>query len=117
MSGNLQHLAINADDVDASARFYEQVFGWRFEPYLQPGFLRTRVGDLIVALQERRPIGGLTVTGFEATVAVPDVTVVAQAARAAGGGTLTEPATIPGVGELLFLQDPGGNPVGAMRYA
>jgi predicted enzyme related to lactoylglutathione lyase len=117
MSGNLRHLAINADDVDASARFYEQVFGWRFEPYLQPGFLRTHVGDLIVAIQKRRPIGGLSVTGFEATVAVPETDAAARAARAAGGRVLTDPVTIPGVGDLVFLQDPGGNAVGAMRYA
>jgi len=30
---------------------------------------------------------------------------------------LAEPATIPGVGELVWLADPGGNVVGAMRYS
>jgi uncharacterized protein len=117
MTANLRHLAINADDVDASARFYERVFGWRFEPYLQAGFMRTSVGDLIVALQDRRPIADVSVTGFEATVAVPDIAAAAAAARAAGGRVLTEPATIRGVGDLVFLGDPGGNVVGAMRYS
>jgi predicted enzyme related to lactoylglutathione lyase len=116
MNGNLRHLAINADDLARSARFYERVFGWRFEPYRQAGFMRTSVGDLLVALQQRRPIAGVTVTGFEATVAVPDVGAAAAAACAAGGRVLAEPATIRGVGELAFLGDPGGNVVGAMRY-
>ncbi len=117
MTGNVRHLAINADDIVASARFYEHVFGWRFEPHRGPGFLRTSVDGLLVALQQRRSVAGVTVTGFEATVAVPDVVAAAVAAGAAGGRALTEPATITGVGDLVFLEDPGGNVVAAMRYA
>jgi predicted enzyme related to lactoylglutathione lyase len=117
MPSNLRHLAINADDIAASAHFYECVFGWRFQPYRQPGFMRTRVGDLLVALQQRRLIGDVAVTGFEATVAVPDITAAATAARSEGGRVLTEPTTIAGVGDLVFLGDPGGNIVGAMQYS
>src|SRR3954463_4345216 len=116
MTGNVRHLAINADDIAASAWFYERVFGWRFAPYRQAGFMRTTVGGVHVALQQRRLIAGLAVTGFEATVAVPDVTTAAAAAQGEGGRGLTEPMTIVGVGELVFLGDPGGNVVGAMRY-
>jgi predicted enzyme related to lactoylglutathione lyase len=116
MHGNLRHLAINADDLAVSARFYESVFGWRFAPYRREGFMRTTVGETIVALQQRRPLGGLTVTGFEATVAVPDVVAATAAARAEGGRVLAEPTRIAGIGELVFLEDPGRNAVGAMRY-
>jgi predicted enzyme related to lactoylglutathione lyase len=116
MDCTLRHVAINADDLLASARFYGLVFGWRFEPYRQPGFMRTTAGGLIVALQARRPVGGIDVTGFEPTVAVPDVAAAATDARAAGGRVLMEPTTIPGVGALAWLADPGGNVVGAMTY-
>ena len=61
--------------------------------------------------------GGIQVTGFEPTVAVPDVAAAASDARAAGGRILMEPTSLPGVGELVFLGDPGGNVVGAMTYA
>lgn len=116
MDCTLRHVAINADDLPTSARFYERVFGWHFEPYMQEGFMRSTAGGLIVALQTRRPLGGIQVTGFEPTVAVPDVTAAVSDARAAGGRILMEPTTIPGVGELVFLGDPGGNVVGAMTY-
>ena len=32
------HFAINADDVDRARRFYEKVFGWKFQAYGPPGF-------------------------------------------------------------------------------
>ena len=40
MSTSIAHFAINADDVEASRRFYGALFGWRFEPWGPPGFLR-----------------------------------------------------------------------------
>ena len=41
---------------------------------------------------------------------------VAAAVRASGGKIIMEKATIAGVGELIFFQDPDGNVAGAMRY-
>jgi hypothetical protein len=35
---------------------------------------------------------------------------------AAGGRVVMEKTTIPGVGDLAWLEDPSGNIVGAMRY-
>ena len=42
--------------------------------------------------------------------------LVAAAVVANGGRILMEKATIPGVGDLIFFQDPEGNVAGAMRY-
>jgi predicted enzyme related to lactoylglutathione lyase len=67
-------------------------------------------------LQGRRDLGGQRVSGFECTVAVDDADAAAAAAREAGGAVLMDRATIPGVGDLVFVRDPGGNVVGAMRY-
>ncbi len=39
-----------------------------------------------------------------------------EAARANGGTVLMEKTTITGVGDLVFIADPSGNPFGAMRY-
>jgi len=117
MTSNIRHLAINADDLAASARFYRHVFDWQFAPYRQADFMRASVGEMLVALQQRRPVGDLTVTGLEATVAVPDVLAAATTAVAHGGRVLTEPTTITGVGDLVFLEDPGGNVIAAMNYA
>jgi len=119
MSGILSHIAINADDVRASLAFYRAVFGWRFtEDY--PGFFRmTGVHEVqVVAVQQRRELSpGSRTTGFECTVAVDDIYAIMALAREHGGSVLVDPATIPGVGELVWLVDPGGNVVGAMRYS
>jgi predicted enzyme related to lactoylglutathione lyase len=117
MSTPIAHLAINADDVDASLRFYEALFDWRFESGGQPGFFRMeRESGPIVALQQRRELGGVRMTGFEVTVEVDDVGAVAEAVVANGGRIVMERVTIPGVGDLVFFEDPGGNIAGAIEY-
>jgi predicted enzyme related to lactoylglutathione lyase len=121
---NVRHFAINADDLPRARRFYERVFGWTFEPWGPPGFFQIATGDAapgmapIGALQQRREIGsGPRLTGFECTIAVErDVDAVAADVIAHGGTVLMEKATIPGVGDLIWFEDPEGNVVGAMRY-
>src|SRR3954464_451967 len=114
MHGELTHLAVNADDLAATRRFYEGLFGWRFyEAY--PGFWRTTDTNVVVAVQGRRELvpGG---AGIEVTFEVSDVGAAATAAERLGGRVVMPAAEIPGVGELLFVADPGGNAVGGMRY-
>lgn len=118
----LSHFAINADDIDVTRTFYEAVFGWRFAAWGPPGFYRVAADDaagpgLDAALQQRRdllPTG--PTTGFECTVAVDDVDAVARAAGSSGGRILRPLTTIAGVGHIVWLADPSGNVVGAMRY-
>jgi uncharacterized protein len=115
------HVAINADDVDATKRFYEALFGWRFEPWGPPDFFRVARPDdeagPMVALQARRELdSGQRITGFECTVGVADVDAVAEAVVAGGGKLLMEKTTIAGVGDLIWFADPSGNVCGAMRY-
>jgi predicted enzyme related to lactoylglutathione lyase len=120
--GNVRHFAINADDLPRARRFYEQVFGWTFEPWGPPGFFQITTGESegrpMGALQGRRELApGHRMTGFECTIAVDgDVEAVAAAVVASGGRILMEKATIPGVGDLIFFEDTEGNIAGAMRY-
>jgi predicted enzyme related to lactoylglutathione lyase len=120
--GTLNHFAINADDTAASRRFYEACFGWRFEPWGPPDFFHVLRADgsrpgPIGALQGRRElITGQRTLGFECTVAVDDAEAAAAAAVKAGGVVLMDRTTIAGVGDLVFVRDPAGNVVGAMRY-
>jgi uncharacterized protein len=118
MASHVAHFAINADDVERARRFYEAVFGWRFEAWGPPDFYRFAAGDgPRGALQARRElVPGRPTVGFECTVAVDDVDATAAAVAAAGGKVLMAKTTIAGVGDLIFFQDPEGNPVGAMRY-
>ena len=121
--GNVRHFSINADDLQRARSFYGKVFGWRFEPWGPPGFFMINAGGKDAAvpfgsLQQRRElVKGRRMTGFECTIAVEqDVEKVAAAVKANGGRIVMEKATIPGVGDLIFFEDPEGNLAGAMRY-
>ena len=73
----IAHFAINADDVPATRRFYEQAFGWQFTPWGPPDFYHISVdgdrGGIFGALQKRRElIPGQPTVGYECTIAVDD---------------------------------------------
>jgi len=118
-AANVAHFAINADDLNRARRFYERVFGWRFEAWGPPGFLQAFTGTesepgIRGALQQRREL----VAGqrYECSISVKDVDAVA-AAVVANGGTIIIPRTlIPTVGHLIFFRDPEGNVAGAMQF-
>ena len=117
MHGDIAHVAINAGDIDASLRFYAALFGWEFSEYA-PGFHRAPLpAGLIAAVQGRRDLlpDGPT-TGLEVTFEADDIDAVAAAVVENGGRILMEKTPIPGVGELVFFADPGGNVAGAIRY-
>jgi predicted enzyme related to lactoylglutathione lyase len=122
MNSNLSHFAINADDVDASRRFYESVLGWAFTAWGPPGFFQIQTGSdddpgVRGAIQQRRAlIEGTKTVGLECTFAVEDVDATAQAVRDAGGTIVMDRFTISGVGHLIFFADPSGNAIGAMQY-
>ena len=121
-AANIAHFAINADDLSRARRFYERVFGWRFEAWGPPGFLQAFTGTesepgIRGALQQRRElVAGQRTIGYECSIAVKDVDAVA-AAVIANGGTIVIPRTlIPTVGHLIFFRDPEGNVAGAMQF-
>jgi uncharacterized protein len=122
MPNNVSHFAINADDLKRARRFYENVFGWQFEPWGPPGFYLIHTGTperqgLLGALQQRRElIAGQRTVGYECTVAVESADAIAKAAEANGGKIIMAKTILPTVGELVWLQDPEGNIVGAMKY-
>ncbi len=118
MHGDIAHVAINAEDVDAALRFYAALFDWEFREYA-PGFHRAGLPDgRIAAVQQRRDLlPDAPTTGLEVTFEADDVDAVATAVVANGGRILIEKAEIPGVGELVFFEDPGGNVAGVIRYA
>jgi hypothetical protein len=122
MPTNLATFAIHADDVQRCRRFYEAVFGWRFEPWGPPDFYLVHTGDaaapgvqgLLQQRQEARAAGGPNC--FECTIAVDDVEGVTAAITAHGGRVLFASAPVPTVGVLTKFEDPEGNVVNAMRF-
>lgn len=122
MSNNVSHFAINADDLKRARKFYENVFGWRFEAWGPPGFYLIQTGNdaapgVLGALQQRRElVPGQRTIGFECSISVDSADAVAKAAEANGGKVIMAKTILPTVGELVWLQDPEGNVLGAMKY-
>ncbi len=122
VANNVVHFAISADDVERARRFYEVVFGWRFEAWGPPGFYRIHTGTatdpgIEGALHGRAesPEGKGTV-GLECTVSVDDLGPVRDAVVSGGGTVVLDGFDIPTVGTLLRFLDTEGNMLGAMRY-
>ena len=118
MSGELRHIAINADDVGRAKAFYEVVFGWKFQPWGPPDFFNAQTpGGLMAAVQKRREIvPGVKATAYECTMGVANLAETLEAIAGAGGRVVAGPYTIPTVGELAFFQDTEGNIAGVMQY-
>jgi predicted enzyme related to lactoylglutathione lyase len=115
MANNIVFFSVQADDLSRARRFYEQVFGWRFEPWGPPGVLLAFTGDkndpgIPGALQKRHEVvPGTSMYGMEGTVGVPDIDAAANAIVAHGGKILFPKCEILGVGWILKFQDCEGN--------
>ncbi len=122
MPSNIKHFAINAEDVSRARHFYENVFGWKFQPWGPPDFFLITTGDekdpgVQGALQRRRDIvPGKRIHGYECTISVSSIDETAAAVQAHGGKIVMPEFVIPTVGRLIFFQDPEGNIAGAMQY-
>ena len=119
MPNDLAHFAIHADDCERAKRFYETVFGWRFQAWGPPGFwlIRTSPGAVGGSLQQRQqPVSGRGMIGFECTIGVADVRAIAAGIEKAGGVVTLKPFVIEHVGTLVQFEDTEGNSVCAMQY-
>src|SRR6266516_1206932 len=96
MSSNLVFFAVHADDLPRAQRFYQNVFGWKFQPWGPPGFFLVATGDkkdpgIPGALQQRHDlIPGQRVNCFECTIGVDDIDAAAKAIVANGGKIILE---------------------------
>ncbi len=122
MANHIRHFAVQADDVERARRFYEEAFGWTFEPWGPPDFYLIRTGPegdrgLQGALQRRQePLDGSGARGFECTIGVGDLDDALGLIAKHGGKVVSAPYTIEGVGRLAFFHDTEGNRVGLMQY-
>ena len=122
MPNNLASFAIHVDDTARARRFYETVFGWRFEPWGPPDFYLIHTDDEerpgVLGLMHARlePLTGTGFKGFECTISVDDVDEIERRVEAAGGTITIQKYVIPTVGTLIRFLDTEGNDCGAMAY-
>ena len=123
MPSHVKHFAVHANDIERARRFYESAFGWAFRPWGPPNFYLIQTGPdhdrgLQGALQERTtPLTGTGVSSYECTIGVENLADTTAKITQAGGKLLSQPYTIEGVGELVFIEDTENNRVGVMQYA
>jgi predicted enzyme related to lactoylglutathione lyase len=120
MANNAPWFAINADDVPRAKRFYEQIFGWKLQPWGPPNFYLIKSGKdqavEIGGLQERRElVPGAKIVGFECTFNVADIDQAIGSIEANGGKILAPKFHIPTVGTIVYFLDTEGNVVGARQ--
>lgn len=119
---NIAHFDIAADDVDRARRFYEAVFGWRFEAWGPPDFYMIHTGSpddpgIHGSLSKRlHPIKGEGRSAFECTISVDDLGAIKAALVAHGGKIVLDEYEIVGVGRLIRFADTEGNIACAMHY-
>lgn len=122
MANNIAHFDVAADDVERARRFYERVFGWRFEAWGPPDFYMIRTGTdadpgIHGSLSKRLArVSGNGRTAFECTIAVQDLAAIKAAIAANGGRILLDEYEIVGVGRLIRFADSEGNEACAMHY-
>jgi predicted enzyme related to lactoylglutathione lyase len=122
MANNIAHFDIAADDVERARRFYEGVFGWRFEAWGPPDFYLIHTGTaadpgIHGSISKRvHPVAGRGRLGFECTISVGDLAEIKAAIVANGGKILLDEHEIVGVGTLVRFEDTEGNVACAMHY-
>jgi len=123
MPNNIAHFDIRADDVERARRFYEQVFGWRFEAWGPPDFYLIHTGSADdpgihgSVSQRLEAAAGRGSIGYECTIAVDDLGAIKAAIVANGGKIVFDEYEIVGVGRMIRFEDSEGNVACAMHYA
>jgi len=103
-------LELPAQDIAASAAFYEAAFGWQLTAY-GPTYACTMTGDVDVGLQAdpaERPAAPLVV------IQVADLDAALAQVEAAGGPITRPIFAFPG-GRRFHFRDPAGNELAAHK--
>ena len=111
------HFEMGADKPGRAVRFYRKVFGWKIVKWAGPVdyWLCTtgpdEQGGINGALMPRLDKSFATVNFVD----VPALDGFLAKVVAAGGKTVGEKETIPGVGTFIYCQDTEGNTFGMMQ--
>ncbi|WP_105969339.1 VOC family protein [Streptomyces geranii] len=101
---------LGTTDLEATQRFYADLFGWRPETDTREemgGYTIAHLGDAPVAAfvplgEEKGPVS------WYVTFAVADVDATLAKLRAAGGSVAMESGDVPGMGRFASAADPDG---------
>lgn len=103
---DIVHFEITSPDVEASAAFYADIFGWRIQP-------SPWVPDYVLLDGEGTTTGAVMADRYKSQAvilwhSVADLDATLKAILAAGGAQAGEINTIPGQGRVVYANDPKG---------
>ncbi len=111
------HFEVPADNPERASKFYQTVFGWKFEKWSGPqDYWLIETGPksqpgINGGMYKRQGPGG-TVN----TVDVPSVEEYLTKVTKAGGKILMGKTTVPGIGYFAACQDTEGNAFSIMKF-
>ena len=112
------HFEIYTDDPEAVCRFYQDVFGWKFQKFDGPieYWLVTTGADKEPGINGglARPRAGQS-PGTLNTIAVMSLDQSMKKIEERGGKTCVPKMAIPGIGWLAYAEDPAGNVFGILE--
>jgi predicted enzyme related to lactoylglutathione lyase len=111
MAGKLVHFEVPADDTSRALDFYNQMFGWSFQPMEGPiEYHMTQVSEGLGGAIHRADQGG-GIPGIFVYFDVDDINEGAKRVRDLGGKA-EEPGSVPQMGWYSRCSDTEGNPFG-----
>ena len=125
MANSVVHFEIFTSDVERTRKFYEQVFGWRFEAGAYPDFYHIQAGaagdpglTLGLLAKRHRQVADreASTNAFRCTVSVKSLKDTLAAVQAAGGSLRSSITEIPPVGTVAEITDDDGNVLCLMEY-
>jgi predicted enzyme related to lactoylglutathione lyase len=123
MANHIAHFEIFASDVERARKFYEQVFGWRFEVGGPPDFYHIFTGPPAqgglsrgLIAKRKGPAAQGSFNAYRCTISVISIKDTATAIEAAGGKLRSALIDVPSVGKLVEFADTEDNVACAMQY-
>jgi predicted enzyme related to lactoylglutathione lyase len=103
----IDYIELPASDIPCTKRFYEAVFGWKFEDYGPDytSFFDGRLAGGFTTESAAKDQGG---RGVLVVIYAGDLTAVQKKVEAAGGGIVKAIFSFPG-GRRFHFADPNGN--------
>ncbi|GLZ29463.1 glyoxalase [Lentzea sp. NBRC 105346] len=116
------HFEIHAADPERARRFYESVFGWKFEQWGEMPYWMVMTGEEgpgvnggLLPRQGSDPAPDGPVNGWVMTTGVDDIAVTDKAIAAAGGTVALPIQDMQGVGKVGYYKDTEGNIFGVIE--
>jgi len=130
------HFEIHASDVEASKKFYSDVFGWEMQHMggeygnyvlvmTGPGMDKLDElpknpginGGMMLRNAPKPPEAGVGPNAFVCIVGVDDIDMYIEKAKKAGGIVAMDKMDVPHVGKLAYFKDHDGNLFGMIQPA